>query len=318
MSIADPAAPASIDGAGNSPAPAVAAGPVRLFFRLLRCQQWVKNAFIFGPLVFVGRLGDAPSVLTALLAFLSFSLVASALYIFNDWTDRFEDRLHPLKCRRPIAAGLVSGRRAFATAVPVLLAGIAIPLAARAFGVLLLETAYVVLNLAYSLRLKRTVLVDVFAISAGFVIRVWVGAVALHVAASHWLILCIFFLALFLGFSKREAELRLPDGNAAGHRSVLRDYSSDLIAQLNLVVLSATLLCYALYTVAPETVAKFGTDRLVYSVPLVAYGLMRYLFLIRARAQGGSPTDLLLRDRPLQTCIVLWLTYCVAILYFFH
>jgi decaprenyl-phosphate phosphoribosyltransferase len=304
----------------RSAAPAPFAPPssgVRLAacLRLLRLRHWIKNAFIFLPAVFGGRLLHFDSVLTALTTFLSFSLVASSVYVLNDWVDRAEDRLHPLKRRRPIAAGLVPGRLALALGSSVLLAGLALG-ALGGRSVLLLEAAYLLLNLAYSFGLKHAVLLDVFAIAAGFVIRVWIGAAALQIAASHWLILCTFFLALFLGFGKRENELRLPSETFLGHRSVLRDYSFELISQLNLVVLSVTLLCYALYTVAPETLARFHTDRLVYSVPFVAYGLMRYLYLLRNKAEGGSPTDLLLHDRPLAACILLWFGYCTVILYF--
>ncbi len=301
----------------SSPIPAPlpsAASRMAACVRLLRPRHWIKNAFIFLPGTFGGRMLQLESLYTALLTFLSFSLLASSVYVLNDWTDRQEDRLHPLKRRRPIAAGLVSGPLALALGVSVL-AGAAALAAFCGPAVLALEGVYLALNVAYSMGLKRAVILDVFAIAAGFVIRVWIGAAALDVAASHWLILCTFFLALFLGFGKRENELRLPEGASTGHRAVLRDYSFELISQLNLVVLGATLLCYALYTVAPETVARFHTDRLVYSVPFVAYGLMRYLYLLRLKAEGGSPTDLLLRDRPLAACIVLWLVYCVAIVY---
>ena len=267
-------------------------------------------------MVFAGRLTDVHSIATAVCAFLSFSLLASSVYVLNDWLDRERDRLHPAKCKRPLASGLVKGPTALMLGLGVLLAGGALGIATTNSSVIALEAIYIAINVAYSWRLKRIILLDVFAIAIGFVIRVWVGAFALQVTASHWLILCTFFLALFLGCGKRENELALLNGASANHRSVLNEYSLRFISEINLIVMTATLICYALYTVAADTVAKFGTDHLVYSVPFVTYGLLRYLYLIRIRSQGGSPEDLVTSDLQLWISVLCWLACCTAVVYF--
>ena len=282
--------------------------------RLLRIRQWLKNTFVLAPLVFAGDLGRTESVINALAAFGSFCLMSSAVYVMNDLLDRDSDRHHPEKRDRPIAAGLVSVPAAVAAGLA--LAGASLGLAATVGPVVIaLLSGYFLLNLAYSVYLKRLVILDVFSIAAGFVIRVLVGAYAIPVTASHWLLLCTFLLALFLGFSKRRTELVLLQSGSESHRPVLAWYSAELITYMNLIVCAATIVCYALYTVAPETIEKFHTDALVYSVPFVVYGVFRYLFLVYALGEGGSPADMVLRDRPLLACVTLWAAYCSFVIY---
>jgi 4-hydroxybenzoate polyprenyltransferase len=178
-----------------------------------------------------------------------------------------------------------------------------------------LEIAYAGINVLYSLYLKRLVILDIFTIASGFVLRVFAGAYAVNVACSHWIILCVFLLALFLGFTKRQNELAVLNRNPAAHRPVLVSYSAQFISQMNMIICAAAIVCYAIYTVSPETVAKFGSDRLIYSVPFVIYGLFRYLYLSEVKNEGGSPADLLLRDRPLLICVALWIVCCAVIVY---
>jgi len=289
----------------------VAAGCVQL----LRIRQWLKNGFVFAPLIFAGRLRDPISVATAASAFLSFSLVTSAVYVLNDWLDRDEDRLHPDKRYRPIASGLVPVPTALALAGLLLMGGLVSGWAFDNPTVVLLEGAYILINAAYSFGLKRILIADAFAVASGFVIRVLVGAAAVQVEASHWLLLCTLFLALFLSFAKRHSELRLLGQDSVNHRLVLASYSPALIGQLNVILCAVTVVSYALYTVAPETITKFGTDRLVYTVPFVLYGLFRYLYLVEIKGDGGNPSTLALRDRGLVICIVLWLLACLVIIY---
>jgi 4-hydroxybenzoate polyprenyltransferase len=283
--------------------------------RLLRVRQWLKNGFVFGPLVFAGELTDSTSIQHAIWAFLSFSLVTSAVYALNDWFDRKEDRQHPEKCGRPIASGAVSGKVAAILVVCLIVVGGGLACLTTNLTVAALEAIYLAINVYYSLSLKHVVILDVFAVASGFVIRVLVGAVAVGVPASHWLLLCTLLLALFLGFAKRRSELELLKQNSVGHRSVLALYSPALITQLNVILCSATVVCYALYTVAPETVARFGTDHLIYTVPFVLYGLFRYLFLVEIRHDGGNPSSLVFRDRSFAVCILLWILACVLVIY---
>ncbi|MDD5544608.1 MAG: decaprenyl-phosphate phosphoribosyltransferase [Acidobacteriia bacterium] len=283
--------------------------------RLLRVRQWLKNGFIFAPLIFAGGLTNRISISHAIWAFLSFSLVASAVYVLNDWFDQKEDRQHPEKCGRPIASGDVPGRAAAILVVCLIVVGGGLAWLTTNIAVAGLEAIYLAINVYYSLSLKHVVILDVFAIATGFVIRVLVGAVAVGVPASHWLLLCTLLLALFLGFAKRRSELEWLENEGVSHRNVLAFYSPALITQLNLVLCSATVVCYALYTVAPETVAKFGSDNLIYTVPFVLYGLFRYLFLVEIRHYGENPSSLVLRDRPFALCVLLWLLACTLVIY---
>ena len=284
-------------------------------FGALRPRQWIKNGFIFAPMLFARELTRPASVRAGTLAFLSFSLVASSVYVLNDWFDRHEDRRHPEKRLRPIASGELPGGAAIVLAVWLLLAGTALAWFSLSPVVVGLEAVYLAINALYSAGLKRLVLLDVFAIAIGFVLRVLVGAAAVNVPASHWLLLCTLLLALFLGFSKRRSELELLKEQSVQHRSVLESYTPALITQFNVILCAATVVCYTLYTVAPETVAKFGTDKLICTVPIVLYGLFRYLYLVEIAHEGGNPSALITRDRPFGICIALWLVVSALVVY---
>jgi len=285
------------------------------FCRLLRFPDWIKNTFIFAALIFSGGLRSPARVEAALWAFISFSLIAATVYVLNDWQDRAADRLHPEKRRRPIASGLISGPAALLIGVCLMAAGFAIALTRANLSVAALEATYLLINAAYSFGMKRVVILEALAVASGFVIRVLVGAAAVGVVPSHWLILCTLFLALFLTFAKRHGELLLLAQSGAEHRSVLSAYTPAFIGQLNILLCSVCLLAYSLYAGAPDTVARLGSDHLIYTVPLVLYGLLRYLYLVQVRGEGGNPSKLVLRDRCLAGCIVLWLLLCVAIIY---
>ena len=267
--------------------------------RSLRPAQWSKNVFVLAPAAFAGGLTAPGTVTAAAVALVAFSAAASAVYLFNDLRDREQDRRHPTKRRRPVASGALG-------AAPAALASAA--LAAASLGAawtlngrtLLLVAAYLVVNLCYCLWLKRIVIVDVMVLSSGYVIRVLAGAAAVGVAVSAWLVLCTVFLALFLGFSKRRHELVLLVGEAGEQRSVLNHYSRTFLDQMMNVVTASTLLSYALYTTADETVARFGAYSLVWTVPFVLFGIFRYLYLIHqaANPKQRNPTELLLFDPP--------------------
>ncbi|MBI5545430.1 MAG: decaprenyl-phosphate phosphoribosyltransferase, partial [Deltaproteobacteria bacterium] len=244
-----------------------------------------------------------------------FCLLSSAVYVFNDLADREKDRLHPVKRLRPIASGALGAGAATALGVSVGAAGLAL------LGLLTSRPAfygalgYLALQAAYTVVLKRLVILDVIAISIGFVIRVASGALAIGVPISSWLYICTFLLALFLGFSKRRAELVLLDKHAAGHRANLAELSLPLLDQLISVVAASTVVSYALYTMSEETVRKFGTDNLKLTIPCVVYGIFRYLFLIYRKGEGGSPERLLLSDVPLIATIVVFSAIVGAVLY---
>jgi 4-hydroxybenzoate polyprenyltransferase len=281
----------------------------------LRPHQWTKNLIIFAALIFGRRLEEPDAVLRAIGAFAVFCALSGAVYLVNDIADREADRRHPVKARRPIAAGEVPVGMAGATAA--ILAGMGLAGAfwlGRAFG----ETAlaYLALFGLYSGPLKRIVIVDVLTIALGFVLRAVAGAVAVEVPFSHWLLVLTLMLALFLGFAKRRHELVLLAGHASGHRESLGEYSAQLLDQMIAIVAAATLVAYVIYTVSPETVAKFGTDRLGLTLPFPVYGLFRYLYLVYRKDGGGSPSEALLADRPLLACVALWGVAVIVLIYF--
>jgi 4-hydroxybenzoate polyprenyltransferase len=284
--------------------------------RSLRPAQWSKNLFVLAPLLFARRLGDPAALRDAAAAFAAFSAAASTTYLLNDLGDRERDRRHPLKRERPIASGALPP--AVAAIAAVVLALFATGLAWRLgtpFALLLVS--YLGLGLLYTLALKRIVILDVMAISAGFVLRVLGGAAAIDVAVSHWLLLCTSFLALFLGFSKRRHELLLLS-NASEQRQVLSDYSPQFLDQMINVVTASAVVSYALYAVAPETVAKFHTDRLLLTLPMVLFGVFRYLYLMHRRPDEMlNPTEAILRDLPFLANIALWAAAAAAIVHAF-
>jgi 4-hydroxybenzoate polyprenyltransferase len=280
----------------------------------LRPRQWTKNGALLLPAIFGKRMTDPASVWLAVLGVVTFCLLASATYLGNDIADREQDRLHPDKRRRPIAAGDLPVGLAAVTAVALgaLGLGIGFTLGPWFFAC---AVAYLALQVAYTLRLKRVVVLDVFAIAAGFVIRVIAGAEAVQVPVSNWLFLCTILLSLFLALSKRRAELTLLAGQAGLHRDILAEYTVPMVDQLLTVVSACTVLAYALYTLAPDTLQRFGTDRLKYTVPFVLFGLFRYHYLVHRQDAGGHPERVLLGDRPTQWNLVLYLAIVVWAVY---
>jgi 4-hydroxybenzoate polyprenyltransferase len=286
----------------------------RALVRSLRPVQWVKNLFVLAPLVFAHRLDDPLLLRHAALAFALFCAAASAVYLFNDLRDREADRNHPAKRHRPIASGaLPVGVAAAASAV--LGFGALAGAMALGRGFALLVGFYVALNLLYSTTLKHVVILDVMSIASGFVVRVLAGAAAIGVAVSNWLLLCGGFLSLFLAFAKRRHELTLLDGNGGERRKVLDEYSVPFVDQMMSVVTAATLLSYALYTVSPETAAKLGTPHLIWTIPMVLYGIYRFLFLLYQRPSERDPTAAILSDWPSLVNFALWAAVVVGLIY---
>jgi len=280
----------------------------------LRPDQWTKNVVIFAGLLF-GRQLFAPGALAvALAAFLIFCALSGVVYLVNDVADRDADRRHPLKSRRPIAAGEVSAGAALGAAALIGSLALAAAFALRPlFGVVAL--AYLGLLAAYSHWFKHVVIIDVLTIAMGFVLRAVAGAVVIAVPISDWLLVCTILLALFLALSKRRHELVLLADGAAEHRPILGEYSPYLPDQMIGVVTASTLIAYTFYTISPETQAKFDTVLLGLTVPFPLYGIFRYLYLVHKREGGGSPTTMLLNDRPLLACVALWAAAIVLIIY---
>lgn len=285
-----------------------------LLFRSLRPEQWSKNLIVFGGLMFGLRLLDPTSVLRATAAFFVFCVLSGVVYLMNDIMDREADKRHPLKCRRPIASGALSPGTAGLTAI--ILGAVSLT-SSWILGLpfFLVAAAYVTLQALYSGPLKHIVILDVLTIAFGFVLRAVGGAVVIDVPISHWLLLDTVLLALFLALSKRRHELTLLAEGATSHRRILEEYSPYLLDQMISVVTASTLMGYALYTVSPDTVAKFGTDQLALTIPFPLYGIFRYLYLVHQKKGGGSPSTMLLTDWPLLLCVALWACALVLIIY---
>ena len=280
----------------------------------MRPKQWVKNLTVFAPLLFSHNLFTRVEQIHAFVAFALFCLMSSSIYLLNDINDREQDRLHPQKCYRPLASGQLSIGIAFGVLGGLALTAVVIGTALSPLFVLVM-VAYWLLNMLYSLWLKHQVILDVFTVAAGFVLRVVGGAVAIDVDISDWLLLCTSLLALFLGFSKRRHELLLLREEAGAHRRVLGEYDPHFLDMMIGVVTAATVMCYALYTVSEETVRKFHTRGLLLTLPFVLYGIFRYLYLVYHKDLGGDPTQVLLHDRPLIVNLALWVLTTAVILY---
>ena len=280
----------------------------------LRPGQWTKNLFVFAALVFAQRLTDVDAAGRAAAAFLIFCALSGAVYLVNDVFDREQDQRHPLKASRPIALGAVSPGVALTAALMLSVVSMVAALALRrAFAAL--AVAYLVLLVSYSAFLKHIVILDALTVAAGFTLRAAAGAAAIFVPISHWLLVCTTLLALFIALSKRRHELTLLTETATHHRPILGAYTPYLLDQMISVVTASTLIAYAFYTISPETTAKFGTTLLSLTIPFPLYGIFRYLYLVHRRDLGGSPTDLLLSDRPLLVCVALWALSVILIVY---
>lgn len=273
--------------------------------KLMRPHQWVKNGFVFFGLVF-GHAWHLPAMMhSALLAFAAFCLMSSAVYALNDLRDIEQDRLHPVKRLRPLASGALSP--VTAALMSGLLSAGALLLAWQVGDTLVwLLCAYGLLNLGYSYGLKRVVVLDVFLISAGFMLRLLAGTTGLGIPPSNWLLMCGLLLTLFLGFAKRRAEMMLMEEGGGAHRTVLDHYSAALLDQFITITGACAVVAYALYTVDEDTVRIHGTSDLIYTLPFVLYGLFRYLYLLHRRGGGGDPSHDLFRDPHLLVAMLGW------------
>jgi 4-hydroxybenzoate polyprenyltransferase len=292
---------------------------VRDLLQLARPGQWSKNGILFAGLIFSQNLLHPAFFLRSLAAFFVFCLASSAIYMLNDLCDIERDRLHPVKRSRPLAAGRANKPQVTGIVIVLVLVSLG---ASRALGWPFLASllAFLALNAAYSFFFRSVVVLDVMLIAISFVIRAVAGVMVLRpveagIELSPWLLVCTLFLALFLALGKRRHELGLLEGDAAGHRASLGDYSRAFLDQMIAIVSAATLIAYAIYTIAPATVSKFQSRNLVITIPFVAYGIFRYLFLIQEGNLGGNPSRALYRDVPLLATIASWLVAVAAVLY---
>ncbi|KPJ50095.1 hypothetical protein AMJ40_03935 [candidate division TA06 bacterium DG_26] len=282
--------------------------------RSMRPAQWTKNLIVFAGIIFSGNLFRSDLLFRSAITFAIFCLLSGAMYIMNDILDRNQDTHHPLKSKRPISLGIVSTTRAklaipVLTIVPLILAWILEPRVAIA------AAAYAGMMSAYSLWLKRIPILDVLIISFGLFLRALSGAFAVSVEMSVWLFLCTILLALFLALCKRKHELLTLEDAAGRHRRVLEHYTDKLLDQMIAIATGSTIIAYAIYTISPETVGKFHTKNLVFTFPIVLFGLFRYLYLVYRERAGGAPEQLLLNDRQLIASIVLWAIAVGTIIY---
>ena len=304
-SVTDTAVVSAVNSA-SGPVPARGysiAGLPRAMFKAIRPHQAPKNLFVFAALVFTGNLFNPHRFGLTVIAFVLFTLTAGSIYLVNDILDVEQDRRHPRKCRRPVASGALPVRVAWVEFAALALGSLGAAFALRPiFGMALL--GYFGLQIAYCLYLKHVVLIDVFTIAVGFVLRAVAGALVISVSISHWLLLCTLMLALFLGFGKRRQEIVLLGENAGQHRANLDEYSKPLLDQIINIVVGITIVCYAVYTIESGTAHRH--THLWMTVPIVIYALFRYMYLVYQKGWGGAPDEVLQKDRVLQGAIVVW------------
>jgi len=290
---------------------------IKSYVKLLRVPQWIKNFFVFVPLIFSKHIFDINYVGTALLGFMAFCFTSSIVYIINDMMDVEADRMHPVKKNRPIASGKISVLNAGMTAV-VLLAltiGWFIYFGVNQYFIFCI-ISYFIINFLYSVKLKHMVLLDIFSIAAGFMLRVLSGGLIINVYISSWLILTTMFISLFLAIMKRYSELDVVSENdTKSTRKVLEQYSKSFTQQMAVIAAAATIICYALYTVSERTIKAFNTENLIYTTPFVVFGIFRYMYLVYMDKKGENTTEVMMTDIPMITNVVLYFAIITLILY---
>ena len=285
------------------------------FIQTIRPRQWIKNFFCFAPILFAGQLLNRELFGKNLIAFLAFCAVSSSVYIINDIVDREADKVHKKKRFRPIASGEVSIRQAIILLIIVLLITIFITSFTNFYFIITISL-YLLINILYSLMVKHLVILDVFFISLGFMLRIIGGAAAISVSLSSWMILTTIFFSLFLAISKRRAELsQIEQENLDIQRKVLNYYGIDFTDQMNTIAATGTIICYALYTVSEKAVSAFHTENLIYTTPFVIYGIFRYLYLIHKKNLGESPTQIATKDIPIILDTLVWIIVSILIIY---
>ncbi|PJZ50969.1 decaprenyl-phosphate phosphoribosyltransferase [Leptospira saintgironsiae] len=284
------------------------------YIKLLRPHQWIKNIILFAGIIFGKKLGDLESVERAIYAFFLFSLTASCQYVLNDFLDRKEDALHPEKKHRPLASGAISPTIALLLTAVLLSVTLLFSFKLQA-DFFYWVVGYLIFNIVYSRFLKHMVILDVMSISFGFVVRAIAGSIVVGVSFSSWLLLCTFMLALYWGFGKRRGELIILEEGAKGHRKILEEYSVNFLDLMMGIVATMTLVTYVMYVTSTHTIENLGTDKMVYTIPIVVYAIFRSLYIIYIKNMGHNPTKAILTDWGVLVAGFLWLLLVVWIMY---
>lgn len=282
--------------------------------KTMRPKQWTKNLLLFAALLFAKQFTNLQAIGQVMTAFALFCVLSGTVYLVNDVVDREQDRKHPRKCKRPVASGALSPRTAIAAAVvmaPLSIAGcFALNMATG-----IVATAYLGLTLAYHFWLKHLVILDALAVAGGFVFRAVAGAEAISVVISPWLLMCTLLLALFLSFTKRRQEIVLLEDDAYATRQILAEYTPHLLDQMIATVTACTIMSYCLYTISERTVHEVGSRDLLLTIPIVIYGIFRYLYLVHRHGQGDAPDQVLLNDMPLLVTVVVYVAAVALVFY---
>jgi len=281
--------------------------------RLMRPYQWVKNLFVFTGLLFGHAWNDPHLFAQAVTAFVAFCMVSSAIYTVNDIVDLDQDKQHPEKCKRPLASGAVSFSAAILLALILGVLGLILAYAASQ-KVLIILVGYALMNIAYSLWLKHVVILDVFIIATGFMLRILAGTMGIGIPPSQWLLLCGLMVTLFLGFTKRRAEIIALTDDKTAHRKVLEHYSPVLLDKMIGITAAGLIMSYSLYTMNADTIRIHGTANLIYTVPFVVYGVFRYIYLLHHQSRGGDPSHDLMRDPHLFIVVGAWLASTILLI----
>lgn len=282
------------------------------YLAVLRPKQWTKNLLVFASLIFSIKVVTLPMVLQCIAGFILFCLVSGCVYVLNDYVDREADGKHPDKCHRPIASGRLQPERALLFGCVLLIGSLSVAFVLNHWFSLLLF-GYFIINVAYSIKLKHVVIVDIMVIAIGFVLRAIGGGIVIAIDFTPWFLICTMLLALFLAISKRRHELYLLSVNKGEHRRVLEQYSTELLNQLNSIVTTAAIMSYSLFTFTSG-----HTIHLMWTIPLVMYGIFRYLYLIHMKGKGGKPEEVLLEDPHILATVMLFAVMIVVILYYFE
>ncbi len=285
--------------------------------RVIRPQQWIKNVFVLVPLFFGGSLLDTTDIVAAVTAAMAFCFISSSIYCLNDIIDVEDDRRHPTKCHRPIAAGKISVAQAYvmmALMVALSFGSVAL-LGGYALGVGAVVGLYLLMNVAYCLVLKRYAILDVCTIAFGFVLRLFAGGIATGIGLSNWIVLMTFLLTLFLSLAKRRDDVLKMNQTGHAPRKNTSRYNLDFINQAITITATVTLVCYVMYTVSPEVEQRIGTRYLYLTTVFVIIGILRYLQLTLVDNKSGDPTKAMLHDRVLQAVVLLWFLAFLLIIY---
>ena len=291
---------------------------LKSLIQLVRPEQWVKNVFIFLPLFFHGQLFDINLLLQCVIAFFAFSFAASSIYCFNDVYDIEADLLHPEKCKRPIASGVISVKMAYVVMAVCFILSMSILFflgGTATYSLMALIAFYYVMNIAYCVKLKRYTIVDVIIISTGFILRILVGGIATGIWISEWIVIMTFLLALFLAFAKRRDDVVLYQNTGVLPRKNTNRYNLDFMNQVMTVISTITIVAYIMYTMSPDVVARFQSRHIYLTTVFVLMGIIRYLQVTIVDLKSGNPTTILLKDRFIQICIIGWIVSFIIIIY---